>query len=325
MGSWSKTCGLSNLHITAGTPVYVFVLEKNDSYDHCYSTGLFSPLLLPFESEYNDYGGGENSSGIALSIIMGGIKRDLVEMPLGENTYHDIEVTKEKFDVDLFFEAVHEDRLSIKGRFSAEPTPIYFTMMRKDVVDAILENRKMEEYVGGGKGTFAKWGDEKNYIRYKFVDIVADIRPMIAAARAKVEEAKKDNEHLANYMLFDGISAIFDYDSPHISARWMRYDNYRYSRIVDMKTVFRKAFESGTDEAMETLALVMEQHLKALYIDGFMSAARKTWIPGGHEGSQSYSGAALRMLATATLEVLDKEKAEWLADMGEDESEYVED
>lgn len=325
MGCWNKTCGLSNLHITAGTPVYVFVLEKNDSYDHCYSTGLFSPLLLPFESEYNDYGGGENSSGIALSIIMGGIKRDLVEMPLGENTYHDIEVTKEKFDVDLFFEAVHEDRLSIKGRFSAEPTPIYFTMMRKDVVDAILENRKMEEYVGGGKGTFAKWGDEKNYIRYKFVDIVADIRPMIAAARAKVEEAKKDNEHLANYMLFDGISAIFDYDSPHISARWMRYDNYRYSRIVDMKTVFRKAFESGTDEAMETLALVMEQHLKALYIDGFMSAARKTWIPGGHEGSQSYSGAALRMLATATLEVLDKEKAEWLADMGEDESEYVED
>jgi hypothetical protein len=125
-------------------------------------------------------------------------------------------------------------------------------------------------------------------------------------------------------MLYDGIGAIFDYNSPHISARWMRGDNYRYSRIVDMKTVFRKAFEAGTDEAMETLALVMEQHLKALYIDGFMTAARKTWIPGGHEGSQSYSGGALRLLAKATIDVLDKERSEWLADTGEDEDEYLE-
>jgi hypothetical protein len=325
MGCWNKTCGLSNLHITAGTPVYVFVLEKNADYEHCHSTSLFSPLLLPFESEYNDYGGGENSSGIALSIIMGGIKRDLVELPLGDNQYHDIEVTKEKFDVDLFFEAVHEDRLSIKGRFSAEPKQIYFTMMRKDIVDSILENREIEEYVGDGKGTIAKWGNEKNYIRYKFADIVANIRPMIAEARAKVAEAKTTNDTLANYMTYDGIGAIFDYHSPHISARWMRYDNYRYSRIVDMKIVFRKAFEAGTDEAMETLALVMEQHLKALYIDGFMSSARKTWIPGGHEGSQSTSGGALRLLAKATIDVLDKEKAEWLADTGEDESEYLED
>ena len=326
MGCWNKTCGLSNLHITAGMPVYVFVLEKTESYDHCYSTGLFSPLLLPFESEYNDYGAGENSSGIALNIIMGGIKRDLVELPLGENQYHDIEVTKEKFDVDLFFEAVHEDRLSIKGRFSTEPTPIYFTMMRKDIVDDILANRTIEEYVGEGKGTFSKWGDEKNYIRYKFADIVDNIRPMIAEARAKVEEAKASNETLANYMLFDGIGAIFGYNSPHLAARWMRYDDYRYSRIVDMKIVYRKAFEAGTDEAMETLALVMEQHLKALFIDGFMTAARKTWIPGGHEGSQSTSGAALRLLTSATISALDREKAEWMDDMGEDadEAEYNE-
>jgi hypothetical protein len=91
--------------------------------------------------------------------------------------------------------------------------------------------------------------------------------------------------------------------------------------------VFRKAFEAGTDEAMETLALVMEQHLKALYIDGFMTAARKTWIPGGHEGSQSTSGGALRLLGAATVRALDREKAEWMADMGEDadEEEYLED
>jgi hypothetical protein len=64
-----------------------------------------------------------------------------------------------------------------------------------------------------------------------------------------------------------------------------------------------------------------------LYIDGFMSSARKTWIPGGHEGSQSTSGGALRLLAKATIDVLDEEKRQWMADMGEDadENEFLED
>jgi hypothetical protein len=56
-----------------------------------------------------------------------------------------------------------------------------------------------------------------------------------------------------------------------------------------------------------------------------MDSARKIWIPGGHEGSQSTSGGALRLLGAATVRALDREKAEWLADTGEDESEYLED
>lgn len=76
MGCWYKTCGLSNLHIPAGTPVYVFVLERrgNGISDACYSTSMFAPLLLPFESEYNDYGGGENSKGVGFPYIMQALK-----------------------------------------------------------------------------------------------------------------------------------------------------------------------------------------------------------------------------------------------------------
>lgn len=322
MGCWNKTCGLSNLHITVGTPVYVFVLEKNDTYDHCYATGLFSPLLLPFESTYNDYGGGEESHGIALDLIMDSIKQDLVELEVGKNEYHDIEVKREGFDAEKFFEAVHEDRLGIKNYFSAEPTPLYFTMFRKDVVDYILENRRIEEYVGDGKGTHG-WGN--NYTSYHFADIVADIRPMIAEATAKIAKAKETGDALASYMLYNGVDGLFDYGNPNKAAKWMRNDSHRYSRIVDMKAVLRKGLEVGTPTALENLALVLEQHLMALFIDGFIHDARKTWIPGGHEGSQSTSGGALRLLSKATIEVLDKEKAEWLAENEGEEDEYIED
>jgi hypothetical protein len=322
MGCWNKTCGLSNLHITAGTPVYVFVLEKNKDYDHCHSTGLFAPLLLPFESVYDDYGGGEDSSGPALDYVMNMIKKDLVELEVGENQYHDIEVKKEGFGPEKFFEAVHEDRLSIQGRFRDEPTQLYFTMMRKDIVDDILENRRIQDYVGDGKGTC---GYGNNYVKYKFADIVADIRPLLNEAMEKIAKAKEDNETLANYMLYDGFGGMFPYGHPNKVAKWLRGDSYRYSRIVDMKAVIRRGLEIGTVDSINKLEEILTEHVKAIYIDGFMHAARKTWIPGGHEGSQSMSGGALRLLAKATINALDKEHAEWLADIGEEaEDEYIE-
>ena len=318
MGCWNKTCGLSNLHIVVGTPVYVFVLEETRDDSNCYTTSLFSPLLLPFESVYNDYGGGENSSGPALDLILSGIKKNLVEMPLGDNKYHDIEVTKEKFGEELFFDAVHENRLKIQGRFSSEPTKLQFTMFRKDIVDDILENRVIEQYVGDSKGTC---GWNNNYIQYRFKDIVADVRPLLDAAMKEIE-GLSDKERAFR------INSGFEYMDVHKlenkAIKWLRSDSYRYSRIVDMRSVISKGLEVGTLESINKLEALLVEHLKALFIDGFMHDARKTWIPGGHEGSQSYSGSALRQLANATIRVLDKEKEEWLAENECDESEYVE-
>lgn len=302
MGCWNKTCGLSNLHITAGTPVYVFVLEKNKTYDACYATGLFRPVLLPFESVYDDYGGGEHSSGVALPFVIKGLKDQMVEFELGENPYHDIAVKREGFDEKRFFEACHEDRMQIKGRFDTEPTQVYFTMMRKDIVDNILENREIEEYVGNGKGTFAKWGDEKNYIRYKFTDIVASVRPLIN--RLLDDISKSPNE----YVRFAIIDRMHHYRDEFQAAKWLPHDTHRYSRIVDVKELVYRAVEIGTAESIDKLEGLLIEHLKAVYIDGFMHSARKTWIPGGHEGSQSTSGSALRLLSQATLKVLDQEE-----------------
>lgn len=315
MGCWNKTCGLSNLHITAGTPTYVFVLEKNKSYDHCYSTSLFSPLLLPFEADYDDYGGGENCSGVALPFVMKGLKDALVEMELGENEYHDIAVKKEGFDAKLFFEACHEDRMQIQG-YGKEPTQIYFTMFRKDIVDSILENRVLEHYVGDGKGTCG-WGN--NYVRYKFSDVVASVRPLL---EKMIADTEGESEYLKMFMM----DRVHKYRNDFYAAMYLSGDSHRYSRIVDMKAMVSRAIEIGTVASVNKIEALLIEHIKGVFIDSFMHDARKTWIPGGHEGSQSSSGGALRLLAKATVEVLDKEKAEWMEEMGEDadEEEYLE-
>ena len=317
MGCWNKTCGLSNLHITAGTPVYVFVLERNKDYDACYATGLFSPVLLPFESEYDDYGGGENCGGVALPFVMKGLKDQLVEFELGENEYHDIAVKREGFDDKMFFEACHEDRMQVQGRFSTEPTQVYFTMMRKDIVDNILETRVMEEYVGEGKGTH---GHGNNYIRYKFSDIVASVRPLIE--RLLEDIAKSESEYF-RFAIFD---RMHQYRNEFHAAKYLSYDSHRYSRIVDVKHLATRALEIGTVESINKLEGLLIENLKAVFIDSFMHSARKTWVPGGHEGSQSSSGGALRLLAKVTIDALDKERTEWMEEMGEDadEEEFLE-
>lgn len=317
MGCWNKTCGLSNLHITAGTPVYVFVLERNKTYDPCYATGLFSPVLLPFESVYDDYGGGEDSSGVALPFVMKGLKDQLVEFELGENQYHDIAVKKEGFTDKLFFEACHEDRMQIQGRFDKEPTQVYFTMMRKDIVDSILETRVIEDYVGEGKGTH---GHGNNYIRYKFADITASVRPLIE--RLLEDISKSENEYI-RFAIFD---SMHKYRNEFHAAKYLSYDNHRYSRIVDVKHLASRVLEIGTVESINKLEGLLIENLKAVFIDSFMHSARKTWVPGGHEGSQSSSGGALRLLAKVTIDALDRERAEWMADMGEDadEEEFLE-
>lgn len=314
MGSWNKTCGLSNLHIKSGEKAYVFLLEQGrDATDRCYSTHLFSPLLLPFETTYNDYGGGEDSTGPGFPIIMDAIKKNLHEVELGDNKYHDIAVKKEDFDEQMFFEAVHEGRLFCEGNFS-DPVRLDYVMFRKDIVDHILENRVIEKYVGGGNGTCG-WG--KNYIQYKFADIVADILPMIQEICEMAADPEKDME----YKLFGGIEYLFDYNHPNKAANWLRGDNYRFCRIVDMKMVFANLLngEGPTLEKVLALEALLTEYLKGVFINAFMEDTRKSWIPGGHEGSQGQENDGYRLLISAMTTVMDAEDAYYREMNGEEE------
>ena len=321
MGCWNKTCGLSNLHITAGTDVYVFVLEENtNKSDRCYSTAFWKPVLLPFMSKYNDYGGGEESSGSGFQIIMDRVADELVEMGVGKNQYHDIAVKKEGFGEEQFFEAVHEHRLFKEGRHynSTEKfnVVIDFVMMRKDVVDYILDNRVIEKYVGGGKGT---GGWDNNYIFYKFEDILKDIPEFLDEFSKLVNlPAGADEDvllRMAIRMMGRGFDGVFDYNHPNKVAEWVRGDNYLFSSIVNIQDEVIKLIRA--DKRPEAEALLTD-YLKGQYINAFMESTRKNWAPGGHEGSQSQEVDEYRLLIKATAAALDAEEAYWKEQNGED-------
>lgn len=309
MGSWNKTCGISNLHIRAGEQAYVFMLEQNPHHDRCYATAFWRPLMLPFLSEYDDYGGGENSSA-AINYIIEGLKEQLVEMPLGDNKYHDIAVNKDILDEELLFEAVHEGRLKIKDRAFGGERLVDFVMFRKDIVDQITENWVRDLYVGGGKGT-GGWGN--NYIYYTFADIVAKVPEFIDTVEKELlstdgHEGDMPPELRLKYSM-RGLAGMYDHNDRNLVSIYLgAIDDYRFSRILRPGDVVVRLLADGKRADAEAMLVDI---LRASFINSFMEVTRKQWMPGGHEGSQAQEHKPYRVLCNAINAVLDKEKAEW--------------
>lgn len=291
MGCWNKTCGLSSLHITSGTPVYVFMLEQNDvDNDRCYSTALWRPTLLSFLSQYNDYGGGENSHE-NIKYIIDGLKKNLVELDVGKNQYHDIAVKADAMNEDLLFEAVHEGRLFVNR--SGKKTLVDFTMIRKDVVDHICETWVQELYVGAGKGTS---GHDNSYIEYKYSDII-ELLPAFIDSLMCCENS------------FDVYHKFDPLDYNNLLSRYIGgHKGYQYGKIVHIAEIVQQLVIDDRRDAIES---VLHNYLLGCFIDEFMQNCRKIWIPGCHEGSQSMEHEPYRVLNSAISNVLDAEKAEF--------------
>lgn len=306
MGSWNKTCGLTNLHIRAGDKAYVFVLEKNcTSNNHCYSTHLYRPLLLPFETTYNDYGGGKDSKGPAFPLIIDGIKQQLFEMEQGKNPYHDIPVLQENFDEELFFDALLEGRLFLKNRIT-NPVKLEFVMMRKDIVDDILENRWIECYVGDNEGNYDKYKTGRmDYHRYKFADIAADVLPML---RGFIERHKGDEEIEQRLPFFSVIRYISNYDQTNLAFKWLHTDHYQLSNIVSLDKVLQSALTSIEAESnVLKLEPLLIEAIKGRFINDLMGVTRRSWMPQAGEGSQCAEIDEYRLINAAMSRAMDIE------------------
>lgn len=302
MGSWNATCGISNLHIKDDDEVMVFVLEQQRNIGSlCYSTAFYKPLLLPFYAKYDDYGNGKDCSGSALSVIMECIKLDLVEMEVGKNQYHDIAVKKEEFNEELFFEAIHEQRLFIKGHRGN--IPLSMVMMRKDIADHILYNWIQRDYVGNEKGTCG-WNNA--YIQYNFQDILNDIPDFINRVTEYIKQKQLElgeEEHI--YRMFDKLSSIFEWNDPNKVSKFIKSDSHHYSKLIDIE---RLIFGKVRNNEIEYITQIIEDHLKGLYIEYFFNSTRKSWLPGAHQGSQSMEHDGYLLLNKAIQAAITKEQ-----------------
>lgn len=298
MGSWNKTCGLTNLHITAGTPVVVFVLTKNLRTDSmCYTTPFFRPLLMPFYSEYDDYGGGENSHGFGFEYIMATVKESLVERRLGENPYHDIAVTRKNFNEKMFFNACGKHRLKIKNSMG-QVQETTFVMFHKSAVDDVLENFEQTDFISEPDGGY-------HYETYKFADIAASVPALVNVLMVVPD----DESHLDQIMRrYDPLNTAFPKGSNRAKS-WLSLN--RIGEITGNRSQSSQIETYVNAKDAEGLTMFLTETLKAVYINNFMSMTRKMWMPTSGEGSQEGDHEPYHVLINAMTKILANEKASW--------------
>lgn len=238
MGCWNGTCAVSNLHVTAGQRVMVLMLLKNaEARSFCYGNALYDICPVPFYGKYNDYGAVEDCEGFGLNLVVDALRSQLYEFGQGPNSAHDCVVNQSNFDLDLLFEADHEDRLGIqenhrwssdsydlgelqrqkeeKNGLSPEQNfeldrlankikkvdtfrQVTHIIIHSDILDAILTKWYIEDYVGDGKGTT---GYGKNYNHLYFKDLMDSVPEYMRRVKEKSSEMKKSVERLKDSSL----------------------------------------------------------------------------------------------------------------------------
>jgi hypothetical protein len=117
MGSFNATCIISNLQIEAGTPVRFFLLTAarfgRPNEHPCYVWGRWQLRGPAVRAKYNDYGSVENIKGsLAERVMFEALNRDAVEMGVGDNQCHDVQVRRGMSQKD-WLEALWEGRVFV--------------------------------------------------------------------------------------------------------------------------------------------------------------------------------------------------------------------
>ena len=356
MGCWNGTCAVSNLHVTAGTEVAVFMLlENKEKKSFCYGNALYDVCPIPFYGKYNDYGAVEECEGFGLNLVVEAIRERIYEFGQGPNSSHDTVVNKDNFDIDMLFEADHEDRLGIQelrswsndsydldklkkmreddgltdsqqfelDRLSAkikqEDTfrQVTHVIIHGDVFKSIMEKWYIEKYVGDGKGTT---GYGKNYIHIYFKDIVDSIPEYIVKKKKEVEDAKKeDNPALARMMR--RMSNGDEWNSPNLATKWLNYFDSGESNTFGLIRVKEYISNYIEKEDWDGLVSFIKEALTGAWVNCFMGYTRKVWTQQTGQGSQSQDADGYILLANTVLDILKAEKAEYDEINAEDEAE----
>jgi len=284
---------VSNLHITAGQEVVVFLLRKNKSYDYDYYCDIYSyftPCLIPFYGKYNDYGSVESCHGEGLDLLIEKVKEGLVELELGENECHDIPAKKETFDIDQLFELDHEQRLFFKD-IDGEEHALTHVQIHKEVFDYIIENFKYKDYKSN----------------HSFNDILKFLPDYILGVHEQIKLHK--TPEYKDLLSFKESILTLGYNQKNLVAKYI----YSFIRSNETFGLFFEILSSEVVEKMENdkLQLLLIDILKGVWINLFLRETRKPWIKTIGEGSQSCNHNGYKILNKAINNVLKNEKKKW--------------
>lgn len=113
MGHSSMVCSASGLAIVGGTPVRCFLLTRSPYGDADNDHRPWIPRTPPLRATYDGYGSIENIEDLPIAALwLRGLREDLVEKGLGDNTCHDVP-TRRDMELNELLDALREGRVEV--------------------------------------------------------------------------------------------------------------------------------------------------------------------------------------------------------------------
>lgn len=288
MGSWNKTCGMSQLPIHAGESVYCFILEKQQHHVRSSCFSLWKPVPLPYVTQYDEYGDGENSDWV-LPILMKEIYPKLGETT---DTSADQDATLDQtLEEQEFYNLVHKGKCMARVH-SVVKAQLDLVMMKKDLVDELIDKLVFERYVHDGTGAQRK---------YKANDLLAEIPSYIQElkrtcavavehAGPKIDAIQSDLDPTARGVLLSAFKfrALREtregwWKKDQLLPGWLSWEpSVDDAAVCNFPWLLLRALDAGDDKLCEQL---LERHLVACFVTYVFETTRKLWTPGCHDGN----------------------------------------
>jgi len=115
MGHFSMTCSISGLAITGGTPVRCLLLTASPYADDLRRPNAWTVRTPPLRAVYNDYGTIEKihkDDKFIANLWLRGLREDLVEKGLVDNSYHDLATSKD-MKIEELLDALRAQRVEV--------------------------------------------------------------------------------------------------------------------------------------------------------------------------------------------------------------------
>ena len=291
MGSYNPTCNLSGLPITYNTPVRWLLLAKNQSQmdskeDTCsndrvgeqvYATDFWYPWSIPIRAVSNDRAEIRSmEQGLAVDFLFDTLKRELVELPLGENEYHQPATTKDlTWDSLLDFAECGRLRIQAHRWFPAKDTqhsviPVCDVMIREDVWQAMLAL-----YDNSEKFSYDRLHNDQN------------LKEVLVRAVKKSAESKALAERLKTAV---GKLNVQDLDIDSETFNLYRYgykDCFPVTATGVVNVIPWVEDREAAGAPPEEISNLLDKVVELWKVMRVVSSLRKTWHPGTGRGSQA--------------------------------------
>lgn len=267
MGCWNGTCMISNLPIESGEKVKLVILKHIDKLDgsgYCNSGDIMSPIFLPIEGVYDDYGTIEDIvKDWNTDLIINTLKKDFSTINADGKVINN-------YTLDDLIRGIERGNLETKseGREFAK-SELSFVMIRKDVWDSICN-----EYVGEFINFNRKETDEGYYLSAKEY-----CKRKFDAYLKAISALEEDEDEELKFMKAMRLSefCIFRDD------RLLRENAIVYSIFLTTDVNFDK-------ESM------FKYYSELTSIKSFLDVTRKSWMIQSGAGSQSSDWKVYKML-----------------------------